>query len=186
MDAAILTTLLEIKVYALERKALLLKGGKGLQEPPIEEPPTQVDYIESTAEIIEQELLPAPEEIKKITEKSLKDAVQEVQINLDDVLANKSKTSFIGESPKKADNSQEEVREIHESKENTILLPKIPLKMRISSYLSALHDWHIKKKDLQYEYYRTKKEVLDSCYGYDDMIDFIDSLIERERAKDEM
>ncbi len=182
MDAGILTTLLEIKVYALERKASLLKGGRGLQEPNVEAQPSQEDFLESTAETVDQELLPAPQEIKKITQPIHN--INDVQINLDDVLASKKPTSFIGESPYLADEGREEVLEECKRNEDIILLPKIPIKMRISSYLSALRDWRVKKKGLEYEYYRTKKEVIDCCYGYDDMIGFIDDLIEREREKD--
>ncbi len=180
MNGEIYVRLLEVKTYALERKAELLKGGRAIAEPNIPPQPVAEDFIEGDAEVVEvvEPLkLTMPEEPPKLEGRTLKD-LETVQINVDEVLNSpppKEHESIKSAADEKKDQEQPLSANIESNSPSPFKKEKISKpKLRFLSFLAALSEWRVQKWRAEYEYSRTKKEVLDSIYGYDDIIRYID------------
>ncbi len=177
IDSVLIITLQKIKIYCLERKADLLRGGRGLVEPEIPDKPQEQDYLVGDAEAVED--LPAIEQAPKpqLVGKILDDSAEPIQIDIETALKNSVRertTIQAANTPKDEEQnikidcvsplpSQQEQPEEYSN--------------RFSSFLAALKEWRVRKKNLEYDYYRNKRAVLDNCYGYDDVIRYIDEII---------
>ncbi len=177
MDINVLHPLIEVKIYCLQQKNALLEGGKGLVEPEIPLEPLADDYIigevcPASDDDVKLLLDVAPKRKEKEGDKkTLKDRLQNEQISIEEALAGSQATCEHSASPI---TSQPEEEDLHNS-------PNVPLKQRVKNFLQAWHDWRVQKYNIEYEYNRTKRAVLDKCEVYDDVIKHIDELIAEQK-----
>lgn len=170
ISAELLVTLLQLKTYALERKAELLRGGRGLQETEIPDEPEIEDYIFEEA----APALPIRNDsnIADILNKIKKDD----QIDIEEAIANAAPVaSAIASSAPTAATGAPAVND-----ERPV---KLNLTERIRSFRDARTAWRVEKYRIEDKDRRAKRDVLDKCYGYDDMIAFINKLIKNEQER---
>lgn len=170
ISAELLVTLLQLKTYALERKAELLRGGRGLQKTEIPDEPEIEDYIFEEAA---PALTVRNSNIVDILDKIKKD---DKQIDIYEAIANVAPVASVTAS--NAPTATTDAPAVNDERP-----VKLNLTERIRSFCDARTAWRVEKYRIEDKDRRAKRDVLDKCWGYDDMIAFINKLIKNEQER---
>lgn len=157
MNAELLITLQQIIITAQREKEKLLRGGKGLPENIMPDEPNFADYIPAQP-AIEQKSNPTLME-RILANKQKQQIADDNQINVDEAI----------ESVKQNNDAD---ADMHYEKK-----PHISFSQRVREYFDAHNAWRVEKWRKEYEYACNKTEVIDKCYGFDVMIDYVNKII---------
>lgn len=147
----------QIKIELLMEKARIQRDGRALEEPYIEEEPQKSDYVS------DENLIEGTVTFEQLLEKQL-NAPSPIE-----ELAREAEKINAGES----DMSGEMIQMPKKKKPSVFA--------QINAWLVARSAWRVTKSKLEYEYDRTKTDVLNMCSGIDFAISLIDREILRQR-----
>jgi hypothetical protein len=210
IDAKTLITLQQLQLYAYRQKSKLLSGGRGLPEQDYPDMPQFEDYDNQTSDNSPAEpdiagldkIMPLPTPLTAAaiiapvatssTAKTLAERVAErkqqsaqeadKQISIDEAVAAADKAATATQAATHTHDNVETVSALAQSAAASPAPDKIPSRLR--EYYEARVAWRIERWRRRFEDARTKQQVMDECVGYDDMIAYIDKIINDDRKRD--
>lgn len=175
INPGLLVILREIELECYRQIALEQRGGRAVEEDPIDDMPEWDDF----AEQIDKKLPPPSErtlaDIVNAASATMCDgsSVQNAQkdanqIGMDEAIANASKPEH-----KQAEAQAGQKETAKEKKENA----RLTLARRVQTFLQARYDWRMEKSRKEYEYECAKVSVKERVYGFEYMARFIEKYI---------
>lgn len=159
LESATIITLQFIKIKLLEEKTRIQRKGSALEEPQIEDEPREGDF-------------------------GLGENVIKGTVTFDQLIS-----KFLNAPSTPIENLVKEVGKLKSISTETSLdkqkeSPKAPAQWwaKFNAWLVARSVWKVRKSELDFEYERTKADIVKMCYGIDFAINLIDKEIERQQS----
>lgn len=194
IDAKTLVTLQQLQIYALKQKSRILAGGEAIPEQDYPDEPQLEDFDNQTSDTAAadpdisgldaimplpsaapNQSIPAPvtDGTKTLAERIAERKAQSATLPIDDAIAAAAQAP----QPQPAQTPQPQPTQAS--------TPQEPRRQsRMSEYRDARKAWRIERWRRKFEDARLKKQALDLTAGYDDIIIYIDKIINDSRKRD--
>lgn len=208
IDAKTLVTLQQLQIYALKQKSRILAGGDAIPEQNYPDEPQLDDFDNQTPDTSDIDMstagldaimpLPTPKPqatiiaptqptnkvgktlAEQIAERKQQAAHADNQITIDEAVAAADQAAVVQPSAPAPTMTQSPASATcKQTMQNIDVKPS-----RLREYHEARVAWRIERWRRKYEDARLKKQALDLTAGYDDMINYIDKIINDSRKRD--
>lgn len=158
MDANLKITLMGIQNEMLRQITIEQRAGRAVQEEELDPEPTFEEHDQPDQDLLQNTTL------EQLVSGS---TAKNPQIDMEEAIENAQVAETATPAPKS---------------EDTRTYPT--LRERISAYLDARREWHVKRMAQDYSYGCRKQQVIDRTYGFQFVVEYIDTLIKKIEAEE--